>query len=232
MPKIHVVKVKGKAPVPARPLPPPTPVPKPPVRPAAKVVRKLPAKRLADYRHKREAFLVGVAAAVVAEVESRRRVACWLRRQSAAARRMRARLAEAEAHADRVTEFLEAFTVRRVRLFGFRQNVRRQVVDTSRLAGLPPGTVPSLTVTIAKSSDGFSYRWLLREHKAKQTWVSRASYSTAREAAEAVLTLLDTYVVLIVQDDEAVRHQAEESARRPTWCKTGPKLPGPGHQGG
>jgi hypothetical protein len=188
----------------------PAPRPQPVIKPAARtvrVVRQLPDKRLADYRRKRKAFLVGVAQAVVAEVESRRRVACWLRRQSAAARRTRARLAEAEAlvHEDRLDDFFAAFAARKMHRFGFRQNVRRQVVDVSAWASLPPGTVPSLTVTLAKSSDGFSYRWLLREHKAKQTWVSRASYRAEREAAEAVLALLDEYVRQLTYDDDALR---------------------------
>jgi hypothetical protein len=41
--------------------------------------------------------------------------------------------------------------------------------------------------------------------------VSRASYSTAREAAEAVLALCDAYVVALLEDEAAVLEAARPS---------------------
>jgi hypothetical protein len=54
--------------------------------------RRLPDKRAPDQARKRKQFLAAIAALVVEEVESRRRVAVWLRRQSRDARVMRRRL--------------------------------------------------------------------------------------------------------------------------------------------
>jgi hypothetical protein len=92
----------------------PKPAPKPVVKPAAQRVRRLVDKREVEARQResrRRAWLAEVAAAVVAEVASRRRVANWLRGQSRDARRMRGRLAEALRVAGRevALEFLSTF---------------------------------------------------------------------------------------------------------------------------